>query len=209
MRTAIKRTLKRAPFYSAYLRVRDWRNYLAWILDGRCGPAPKLYKQRRVRSLAKERNLRILVETGTYLGEMVSACARSFEQIYSIELSDTLHAMATTLFSKEPHIHLSHGNSADLLPLVLSQLRDPILFWLDAHYSQGITSRGPEETPILSELKACFQNMNQNSVILIDDARCFTGYGGYPHVSDIEAFAAQNGFRCSVHADIIQLEQLR
>lgn len=75
-----------------------------------------------------------------------------------------------------------HGDSGKILPEILASLNKPCLFWLDAHYSDGITAKGDVETPIVSELEAIFNHSIQSHVILIDDARCFIGENDYPTI---------------------------
>jgi len=68
------------------------------------------------------------------------------------------------------------------LPEILSSLKKPCLFWLDAHYSADSTIKGDVETPIAEELKAILHHSVQNHVILIDDARRFIGKNDYPTI---------------------------
>jgi len=63
-----------------------------------------MIKQKIVKKYARQFNLDILIETGTYFGDMISATSRFFKEIYSIELDDLLYKMAKKKFSKFPHI---------------------------------------------------------------------------------------------------------
>ena len=79
------------------------------------------------------------------------------------------------------------GDSATQLKLVLNQLSEPVLFWLDGHYSGGQTAKGVKECPILEELEAIASfKCNAGSVVLIDDARLFNGSHDYPEVETIQ-----------------------
>jgi hypothetical protein len=64
------------------------------------------------------------------------------------------------------------------------------LFWLDGHYSGGITARSAAETPILQELQCVLRHRVRTHVILIDDARCFTGANGYPTIAALRELLA-------------------
>ena len=97
------------------------------------------------------------------------------------------------------------------MPEILSQIEEPCLFWLDGHYSEGITAKGEKETPILEELKHIFNHPIEDNIILIDDARCFTGYGDYPNIEGLKAVLLSrypdNAF--SIEDDIIRTHKYR
>lgn len=132
----LKDRLKRSfAFYGAYLFVRDRICVWNWNRRGCPVPPPPLVKQRCVLSHGRKYNLKVLIETGTYRGDMVRATRSAFREIYTIELGDALHARARQLFAPFPHIHLLHGDSAKTLRDVLTRVHEPCLFWLDAHYS--------------------------------------------------------------------------
>ena len=67
---------------------------------------------------------------------------------------------------------------------VIKYLQEPTLFWLDGHYSSGITAKTDKNTPILEELKTIFTSP-YNHGILIDDARLFTGKEDYPSIDEL------------------------
>jgi hypothetical protein len=82
----------------------------------------------------------------------------------------------------------------------------PTLFWLDGHYSGGITSSADLHSPINAELDAILGHAIATHVILIDDARLFTGRDGYPHLDEVLAAVRSNGrYSAEVSADIIRL----
>lgn len=149
----------------------------------------------------------MLVETGTYLGYMVSAQKKNFREIYSIELSDTLYERAVRKFKKYRHIHLLHGDSGEKLRLVTEKLKEPAIFWLDAHYSAGITARANLNSPIMTELYTVLAN-RLDHIILIDDAREFTGKNDYPIYEEVKSFILNKNskYKISVEHDIIRAE---
>ncbi len=180
----------------------EWR----WRRVGRPVPAPHAVKRRVVRSYARRYGLHTLVETGTYLGDMVAGTAGSFRSVYSIELDSQLAEAATRRFANVPKIMILQGDSGEQIAKVLDKIDEPALFWLDAHYSEGETARGLDETPILREL-AHVLDQPVGHVLLIDDARDFTGKGGYPSIPELEAFvrARLPGWKLSVSDDIIRI----
>ena len=144
---------------------------------------PHILKQRVVKEYADRFSIRTLVETGTYEGDMVAATRRKFNRIVSIELDETLWRNAKEKFARYEHISIIRGDSVEVLPGVVASVPRPCLFWLDAHYSGGITARGDVETPIMKELQVVLSRATEGDVILIDDARLFVGKNDYPTIA--------------------------
>lgn len=132
--------------------------------------------------------LKIPVETGTYYGDMVEAVRKNFDRIYSIELSDELYEKAKKRFKREKHIELIHGNSSIELRNVINKINQPALFWLDAHYSGGVTARGDKDTPVYKELDCILNATDKGHVIIIDYARCFGADPAYPRIEELSDF---------------------
>ena len=203
-------------FYRATLvtRRRMWgerRKVGAWERQGRPPPPPHLVKQRIVEQYGRDYNVRILIETGTYQGDMVHGCRKRFERIVSIELDSRLYRDACRRFASDRHVEIHQGDSAKLLAKVIEGISEPCLFWLDGHYSAGITAKGDLNTPILGELSAICEHPVDGHVILIDDARCFTGNEDYPTVDEIRDFVAsrKSDYEFALDLDIIRFAPLR
>ena len=194
-------------FYSIFQDYFHKRKYRKWMLSGKPIPTPHVVKQMTVKAYAAKYGTDIFVETGTYLGEMVKAIKYSFKKIYSIELSYNLYQKVENKFSKCKHIEIYNGDSSAVLPDILNRIHEPCLFWLDAHYSEGITEKGEKETPIIEELEHIFSHLVKNHVILIDDARCFTGQSDYPSLKDLKQYIANQSPFYSFHVadDIIRI----
>lgn len=159
--------------------------YNKWITAGKPVPPPHIVKQGIVKYYAERFQPHILIETGTFMGEMVDACTSIFDQIYSIELSRDLFLGAYNRFSKQKHISIIHGDSVDILPEILLKIDEPCLFWLDGHYSGGFTAKGKKDTPILQEVMSILNHHIDRHIILIDDARCFNGQNDYPIIQEL------------------------
>jgi hypothetical protein len=159
-----------------------------WIAAGRPVPPPHHHKQRVLREYADKYGLRVFVETGTCFGDTVEAMRPHFECVYSIELSDELHSGALQRFEGVPNVVLIHGDSASQLDGVLSRIDQPTLFWLDGHYSGGVTARGDVDTPILAELATILESPDRGHVLVIDDARCFGADPAYPSIDELRSF---------------------
>ena len=87
-------------------------------------------------------------------------------------------------------MRLWHEDSAAVLPEVLNHVDSRCLFWLDGHYSEGITSRGSLDTPIVEKLKHIFFASVPPHLIVIVDARSFNGMNGYPCMHALLQFVA-------------------
>jgi len=170
-------------------------------------PPPHAIKVRAVLNSARRHNIHVLVETGTCLGEMVRKCRRRFQRIYTIELSEQLAAEAAKRLANYSHVEVLQGDSADLLPQVVAQLNEPAVFWLDAHYSGGMTAKGVTECPLERELRAIALGGRRHHVILIDDARLM-GQGDFPSLEKITELARSINpdYRIEVRDDIIRCE---
>lgn len=216
----LKQDLKRikVPILSDLIRwYFSWRfhrtelgKYQRWIARGMPPPPPPLYKQMVVRSAAIDHGIRVLVETGTFEGQMVEAAQRDFARIYTIELDPALAARAAERFWNRPHITVMLGNSSLLLPSLLSNIGESVVFWLDAHYSGGPTAMGTTETPIMHELSAiAAHGLHRKHVLLIDDAREFSG-GAYPTLEELDRWAHASDFdTLEVEGDIIRIYNQR
>jgi hypothetical protein len=98
-------------------------------------------KRTLLRDVAKRYGLRVLVETGTYMGETAWALRRDFDRIETIELEPTLARLARIRFGSKARVRVHEGDSATVLPQILEALDEPALFWLDAHPSTDRTAR--------------------------------------------------------------------
>jgi hypothetical protein len=133
-----------------------------------------------VRLLRDRFNITTFVETGTYLGQTTRWAASVFAKVVTIEMSPQVHAQVLPQLQQLDNVTSLLGNSADLLPQVLRQCKGPVLFWLDAHYSGGITGGETNECPLLEELRTIV-NADIGPYILIDDARFFVQPPPPPH----------------------------
>ncbi len=158
-----------------------------WVKKGKPMPTPHAIKQELVARYGKKHNISTFVESGTYLGDMIWAQQDNFEKIYTIELSKFLQEAAKHRFQKSSHIEFIHGDSGKLMPTLIKDLPEKSLFWLDGHYSGGITARGDKDCPITEEVKAILSSDIEH-VLLIDDARYFIGERDYPTINGLSAY---------------------
>lgn len=150
----------------------------------------------------------MLVETGTFYGDMIAAVRPAFTQIYSIELHPRLARLAQRRFAHDDGIVIMQGDSAVLIEPLLRRVREPAVLWLDGHYSGALTARGDIETPIVQELTAVLRSGSPDDVILVDDARLFGKNRNYPSIGEIQGLVARERPSCQVTIvdDIIRVQ---
>lgn len=193
------------PWYRLNL-LRRTPEILRWLRSGCNGAAPHPIKMMVVASYLKQFSIDDFVETGTYLGDTLGYIAKSGVQCTSIELSRELYEAACKRFNGYKNVRLVQGDSGQRLPELLKEINKPVLFWLDGHYSAGITASAETQTPISTELKAILGHPVKTHVILIDDARRFDGSNDYPHLHDLLRVVREGGsYSAEVSADIIRL----
>ena len=196
-------------------RLEDWRRSrrerreaAAWDEQGRPVPPPPALKRETLRDYAHRFGLTVFVETGTYLGDTTAVLKDEFRRVVSIELSEPLYERARRRFARSKHVELLQGDSGKILQPIVSKLEVPALFWLDGHYSAGITAKGEHETPVFEELEGILASPVSGHVVLVDDARLFTGRNGWPSLDRLRAFVVERNPRTTfdVVDDIIRIE---
>ncbi len=179
--------------------------FMLKVQTGAYAPAPHGQKMRVLKRYIPQDRLVTLVETGTYFGDTVSSLKDLCAEVISIEVDPALHEFAKRRFRSCPKVRLVFGDCAEELPKVLAEINRPAVFWLDGHWSGGITGRGLLDDPILLSLQQIKAHSLNSHVLLIDDARCFDGRESRPHIVDvIELLKSINPeYRILIHQDII------
>lgn len=139
------------------------------------GPPTKL-----IRQLATEFAIENFVETGTAYGGTALWASEHFKKVFTIEYCQEIYEQTVGKFGHITNIKFLQGDSRTEVTKIVQQLDGASFFWLDAHWSGGITYGENDECPLLEELsiinKSSFENF-----ILIDDARLFTSPPMPPH----------------------------
>jgi hypothetical protein len=119
-----------------------------------------------------------------------------------------LFIKAQERFRHNKNITIIHGDSGKVLPKILNDIFEPAIFWLDGHYSAGITAKGNKECPIFEELDAILDKKYKkyNHVLLIDDARLFNGEGDYPSIEKLTRYIKikNEKYQVEIQHDIIR-----
>lgn len=135
------------------------------------------WAQQRIGSRPK-----VFVETGTLNGDTALSVAPLFEQVRTIEVDRGLQKHAAKRCSIYPAITVHRGDSGQILGEIISPIREPICFYLDAHYSGGVTGRSHiNDVPLYRELYHVAQH-DYPDIIIIDDLDYF-GTKANPHDS--------------------------
>jgi hypothetical protein len=147
------------------------------------------------------------VETGTGRAVTTRFLAENFPYVYTIEPSKYLYEQAICNL-KLKNISFLNGTSENLLSELLLKLNGDINFWLDGHYSGGITYKGKKNCPIFQELIAIDKNISNFSKmkIFIDDIRCFLSdseeYNDYPSVDFLVDWSRKNKLSWKIEHDM-------
>jgi hypothetical protein len=208
LRGGMLNAVQRAGFMPILRGARDaWRSTVArWVEQGCPSPAPGSVKIAVVRSYVRSSGARRFVETGTFQGDTTEAIARTGVQCHTIEINPVIHARAQRVLGHYRNIDFILGDSADQMVRLLDTIDEPVVFWLDGHFSGGITGRSDIDTPISAELDAILNHPIRGHTILIDDAREFNGMHDYPHLSRVLAiFDDHPHYQASVSTDIIRI----
>ena len=94
---------KRTFIYPIWMDV-SFRN---WEKKGRPIPPPPAVKAEKIKDYARRFSIDILIETGTYTGNMVSLMKGVFGQIFSIELDNDFCQRAKERFAKSDKLKKS------------------------------------------------------------------------------------------------------
>lgn len=134
-----------------------------------------------LKALRRQLPLRAFFETGTYEAATTAAVAPQFDRVWTVELSPILWDGAKQKLKRFSHVEPIAGPSPATLRQRASELSSTsVLYWLDAHWCGGRSVRARKECPLLEEL-AAIGKLNDESVVLIDNARFFLGPPPAPH----------------------------
>jgi hypothetical protein len=133
---------------------------------------PKLY------DLISTPKTRQYIETGTYHGDGINRVMDQYERIHSIELAEKYAMTAAEKFLSHAHVTVYHGNSKEVLPILLETISEPVTIFLDGHFSGGETAIGDElvdgvsSAPLLTEIEIIMRRP-WDDIVIIDDTRMF------------------------------------
>lgn len=141
----------------------------------RMGPPDEL-----IEKLTKQFEIPNFVETGTYYGNTAISASKIFNKVITIEFSQDLYQKVKQKYESISNIEFLWGDSRIELEKVVQQLNHSSLFWLDAHWSGGLTYGEVDQCPLIEEIKIINQSPLEH-FIFIDDARLFLSPPQPPH----------------------------
>ena len=167
----------------------------------------------------------VVPKTGTFLGKTTEHLIKHSDYVVSIEPSvDLYNKVLSRLKSRK--VLLLNGTSEDKLQeaidnVTLKKFRI-INFWLDGHFSSGITFQGEQSCPLVSELDLIEKNIESKKIIqtelniYIDDLRLICNASnlgnneteGYPDLKTIFNHPLVLRSKISIDIDIIHLQIL-
>jgi FkbM family methyltransferase len=131
-------------------------------------------------ALKEAYNIQGFIETGTNYGGTALWAAQYFQKVITIEAAKEIYESVANNYAHIQNIQFVLGNSKERLEAIVPTLKEPCLFWLDAHWSGGVTYGDNDECPLLEELQI-INNSDCEHFILIDDARLFLCPPPRPH----------------------------
>jgi hypothetical protein len=120
------------------------------------------------------------IETGTYLGDTAFWASHHFKKVYSIEMAEELWNRVKEKYTSLSNVEFILGDSRDKLEELNYKINCQAVYWLDAHWSAGVTAGKECECPLLGEIEVINQSKLEH-LIMIDDARLFLFPPPLPH----------------------------
>lgn len=116
--------------------------------------------------------IKTFFETGTYMGSTSIRSASMFNKVITVELNNELFKKALEKFEnlQLKNIIIYNNNSENIIKDYCNNAKESTVFWLDAHYSAGVTSGKDVPSPLLTELKS-IMNSELEHFIIVDDVR--------------------------------------
>ena len=179
---------------------------LAWVARSYESPSPPWVKRSVLLRVGTKGAT--WVETGTFMGDTAALLASESKAVYTIEPERSLFEQAVKRFRSDSRVHVIQGLSESVFPTLLPKLSGKVNFWLDGHYSGGITHKGPTDCPVRDELENIENNLShfESVTVLIDDIRCFDPtipqYADYPDLDYLVDWARKNNLRWHIEHDI-------
>jgi hypothetical protein len=180
-----------------------------WTIASFSSPAPNIVKWKVLRRWGGDKTW---VETGTYLGETTAFLSEFSKIVYTLEPENSLFLRAAEKFKENSNVVIMGGSSEEKLLGLLNSFTNEeiqdVSFWLDGHYSAGITFQGDKETPIVFELNALEQFLPSITkvTIFVDDVRQFAksdeSENHYPSLSSLVSFADSHELYWIIEHDI-------
>jgi len=126
------------------------------------------------------------VELGTYMGHSTLNMAHEFERVHTIEIIPELYQQAIKYCSKVDNISFHLGDTVQLLPLLVNDLKDKsCVYMVDSHQSGPETGNNGKWVPLLDEIDIICSKIDVDipQILVIDDVRLFGMHWDWADVS--------------------------
>ena len=186
----ITEALQISPLGMTIRLIRSRFLSLSWAVSGRPMPMPPHKKVRAIEDAAIHIHATVFIETGTYRGDTSKILSKRVHQVVSVEIDKRLAALARERFSNS-NVEILEGDSAELMSSIVSRFKNQVcLYWLDGHYSAGVTGGGIKPVPVQRELEEILPFLKSSDLIIIDDIREFDGKN-YPSLENLTSYITQ------------------
>lgn len=121
-----------------------------------------------------KRSPSVFVESGTFKGKTTRAALGQFADVRTIEIHDgNYHAAVEQLVPLG--VQCYHGDSADVLPVLAREIRQPVCWFLDAHWGLTSPDMGGRDRPLplWAELDAIAKRRVPRDIVIVDDVKTF------------------------------------
>ena len=112
------------------------------------------------------------IETGTYLGDTTFSVEPLFNIIYTIEVKENLYNDVKAKYNGNK-INFLLGDSSTVFESLLPTIKEKSIFFLDGHWSAGITGKGVKDCPLIEEITHINNLYKHEGILIIDDCRLF------------------------------------
>jgi hypothetical protein len=177
-----------------------------WIEEGQPVPPPQTVKVLMLANALSAGGSRRFVETGTLKGLTSGLMAWMPDvTVDTVEISQKYYELSEEKLGDFSNVNRHLGDSGVVLPRIMDGLDEPAVFWIDAHFSGGDTGKGDLMAPVKAELNSLLGHHVKDHIILIDDMRDFSGFGGYPEASEVVEWIGQQltDHRCEIFYNIL------
>lgn len=109
------------------------------------------------------------IETGTYRGEQLKTLTEVYDTVVGIELNAHYAQVSR---NTAPKANVITGNTLTWLPFFCSAWKEPVVFYLDAHYCKVNPPIPKSEFPLWDELQMIAKRPYAD-IVIVDDVHTF------------------------------------
>lgn len=143
----------------------------------------------------------VFVETGTAVGNTSIWASNFFDSVITVEYMEDLYRSCIERFWNINNIKLIHGDSSQWIDLIVHNVNEDAVWFLDAHnVNREDGLKPPSETPVVDEIVAIFKAA-YNHIVIIDDLRLFGSEAGYPYLNEVRDLGNRYRFNIEVYEE--------